>query len=441
MHRTMASKVSLRLQSSRGEMIDLLLHADCTVQKVVDFLVKQYDYPEGTWLSYKGEEVSPYDCVDSFLDGPLIINIPRHNVKAASPRKGNKPQYHKHTHGPPGSTVQNPPGEGLHDAEQRPFENTKANNVSQHPNLGKRVTPLKTTSTFSSPVRNKLAAQTYTGLEVPLISPSLFPTVQQNANTVPFDGVGVSPCLTSEMQRGTCSGEAHRTRTPSERLSPSPKRSPDRVSRDSTSGTKNVDDIRANSEETAQQRQRHNPTSSPRPPAQGEVALRLMHPALKRVALISLPDASTLEDVLLAAVAKEPRLAGCKVIFRGKLLNDYNAKLSTCGIKACADNVGPVQLNPNADGVFTLYFAPNEPNGVQKTMLVEIETNLAIVERLIDQPGLTQNQRQGYYEELMRILFQTDGLQDLEDEWRARRKQLVKRVTELQDSLKVEEVM
>jgi hypothetical protein len=55
--------------------------------------------------------------------------------------------------------------------------------------------------------------------------------------------------------------------------------------------------------------------------------------------------------------------------------------------------------------------------------------------REMDTVELTVQQMGGLYEQLMRSLFRTDNLTDMEDEWRAKRKQLVKDITALQDVL------
>ncbi|KAF8280653.1 hypothetical protein TcBrA4_0092400 [Trypanosoma cruzi] len=163
-----------------------------------------------------------------------------------------------------------------------------------------------------------------------------------------------------------------------------------------------------------------------------------MVPALKKSINLELPGDATLGDLLLEVVSQEPRLAGSKVVFRGKLLSGSDAKLNAYGIYADALPSSLSLTNPDASGVYTLFFASGEYSEPQKVMLLEIEADTACIESIIKDGGLTIQQRRGYYEELMRILFRTDNLQELEGEWRSRRNDAVMRATRIQDVLNVD---
>ncbi|RNF08430.1 hypothetical protein TraAM80_02730 [Trypanosoma rangeli] len=175
-------------------------------------------------------------------------------------------------------------------------------------------------------------------------------------------------------------------------------------------------------------------------PVAPHISLKCTAPALKKNIYLELSCDATLGDLLLEVLSQEPRLAGAKVVFRGKLLSGSDVKLNSYGIHGGAPPASLISINPDASGLYTLYFASHEYSEPQKVMLLEIETDTVSIEAAIKDGGLSMHRRKGYYEELMRILFRTDNLQDLEGEWRSRRKDAVVRVTQLQDMLDVESV-
>ena len=143
-------------------------------------------------------------------------------------------------------------------------------------------------------------------------------------------------------------------------------------------------------------------------------------PALQRVIDVPLVGCATLADLITAAISIDTRLAGCKVAFRGKFLTTPEKSLHSLGIR----DGDSVHL---ATGMFT---------DVQVLNLFRIEEEFERAKELAARPNLTEIERQGLYEELMRVLFRTDELQDLEGDMRTKRKDLVKRITALQDSIK-----
>lgn len=132
---------------------------------------------------------------------------------------------------------------------------------------------------------------------------------------------------------------------------------------------------------------------------------------------------SSVVDLLLAVVAAAPEVAGvAHVVSHGKTLpQTAHSKLFDLGIRSDAH----------------VFIASGEYSNPEIIVLLEVEEDTARVEQAL-QEQLTSLQRKGYYEELMRILFRTDSLQSLEGEWRQRRKDAVKRITSLQDTLNVE---
>lgn len=146
-------------------------------------------------------------------------------------------------------------------------------------------------------------------------------------------------------------------------------------------------------------------------------------PSLQQVVPVHMNGESSVSDLILAVAAAVPALPpDAQVVYRGKLLpKSPNAKLFDLGIRSDA----------------RVFIAAGEYSNAERITLLEIEEDAAVIERAM-KTQLTDLQRKGYYEELMRILFRTDGLQSLEGEWRQRRKDAVKRITALQDALGVE---
>ncbi|SCU68152.1 uncharacterized protein TEOVI_000733800 [Trypanosoma equiperdum] len=415
MHQTSAT-VTTRLRSSRGEIIDLVLPRDCTVERLVNFLVNQYDYPKGTRIVHDYQEIGPCSALSDFPDGSLIIELPTNVSQRSRVQSHHQHPYctQQQTDSPrqQGQPQQNDtlPYNRTMESAYSPKQRTFASGVR----LSGGSPPLASLSGWQSPKRQPTSEHQSVGNDTRYSAPSAF----ESANSRP---------QTSH----------HNNAATGRQTIPSPMGVPSNITRSSftteSESAKAADDFQPDMKQQSQPSEPLSPRSV--------VSLRCLSPGLKRNVLLTLPDEATLDDVLLAAVAQEPRLAGCKLVFRGKQLNNLSTKLSSCGIRSGVGTIEPVPINPDADGIYSLYFSPNEVNGVQKTMLIEIESNIAAMEPMVNQDGLTLNQRQGYYEELMRILFRTDGLNDLEDEWRLRRKQAVKRLTELQDNLKVDGVV
>jgi len=82
---------------------------------------------------------------------------------------------------------------------------------------------------------------------------------------------------------------------------------------------------------------------------------------------------------------------------------------------------------------------PSQPTSAnpKHLLLFQIEEEYKCIQQKVERSKSIQ-EKQGFYEQLQRALYKTDNdLQDLDDDLRARRKALVKRITALQDALKV----
>ncbi|KAG8344624.1 hypothetical protein ERJ75_000241900 [Trypanosoma vivax] len=432
--------VRARIRSSRGEIIDLALPSACKTGSLVQFLISEYDYPLGTQLMYGPSIVDGDRCVEEFPFGSLVIAAPDTLGHLTQPVQSYQPA-----------------SSCLH----RFQENMRSYSSPDRPKLG------------SSPPHQRLPTQTRPSLSIPpqrdcgkgfvgvkppspLRSPSRCAAIDKTEQTNIFEKSGIGDTHTPEPYHSTraamvapvenCCTFARKhphCSTINEEQSCRPDCAPlpvpvaagavnDTVCREQTENRQTPASHAVSMDSGMQSRE-----SKPEE-VKEQVQVRCVSPVIARSIVLSMAEDSTLEDVLVSVVAEEPRLAGCKIVFGGRVLSKTNMNLLSLA-RSSASCAGLVPHNPRKEGVYTLYFAPNEPGGVQKAILTEIESSLECIARVVGSEELSLTQRQGYYEELMRILFRTDELQELENEWRTRRKALVKRATELQDTLRIED--
>lgn len=157
-------------------------------------------------------------------------------------------------------------------------------------------------------------------------------------------------------------------------------------------------------------------------PQPEKIVVKGVIPALQSVIDIPLVGSATLADLVTAALSMDTRLAGCKIAFRGKFI------------------VGPMDKTLHSFGIRdgdSIHLATGPFCDVNVLSLFRIEEDLTRISGIIDgTPSLSEQERKGLYEELMRVLFRTDDLQEVEGELRMKRKEMVKRITSLQDRLK-----
>jgi hypothetical protein len=143
-------------------------------------------------------------------------------------------------------------------------------------------------------------------------------------------------------------------------------------------------------------------------------------PAMNKAITLNLFGHATVADLLTAALSIDARLVGCKLAFRGKFISGSTEKtLHTLGIR---------------DGD-TVHIATGLFHDINVLSLYRVEEDLLKIKARMEMP-LSELERKALYEELMRVLFRTDDLQELEGELRLRRKDLVKTITAMQDALK-----
>lgn len=143
-------------------------------------------------------------------------------------------------------------------------------------------------------------------------------------------------------------------------------------------------------------------------------------PEISKVFMVSMRVDSTVLD-LVESLKQEVDGIGSpiSVVRNRKVLPLSDTKLFTLGIR----------------GSCTVYIGSGEYSNPEIVSLLEVEDSLATIEEE-QKKSLTVLQKDAYYEELMKLLLSIDGLDTLEGEWRQRRRENVRRITLLQDSLK-----
>lgn len=128
----------------------------------------------------------------------------------------------------------------------------------------------------------------------------------------------------------------------------------------------------------------------------------------------------TMEDLLVHLLAKDATLLGSRFVFRGKLLDSHTKPLRDYGIH---------------DGC-TIHCASGTMKDPNAVIIHALQNEVAEVQSKVA-PDLLAQQRKGYHEQLMKVLFKLDGLEDLPEALRLQRKELVRQIVSIQDSLQV----
>ncbi|KAF5219031.1 hypothetical protein ECC02_008032 [Trypanosoma cruzi] len=465
-----ASRQMIRVQirSLRGETMDVEVPRECTVGQLREFLIGYYGYPPATSLVYGSYVVGDECLVEEFPFGSLVLVTSLDGAQRGYPAQQQQ--------------IATPQQRGQHFYNQQRQQQQR----SQNQGHGKLQQPQREPFNPFFPVGDKQQKQQQQQEEDRSVFDSREPKKESAASvSKPFhsrtdsnsmaSGGTTTPRIGNDNKQPGCPGEKLRSfscQSSSPPPPPPPQRSPhdtvpsgktspskfvrnafpstapvesgdgkgslDRTPRKNSQSTPSIDASRTprdtNIEVTRGVSEDAGDTASVAP----RISVKCMVPALKKCINLELPGDATLGDLLLEVVSQEPRLAGSKVVFRGKLLSGSDAKLNAYGIYADALPSSLSLTNPDASGVYTLFFASGEYSEPQKVMLLEIEADTACIESIIKDGELTIQQRRGYYEELMRILFRTDNLQELEGEWRSRRKDAVMRATRIQDVLNVD---
>ncbi|TPP52540.1 hypothetical protein CGC20_16760 [Leishmania donovani] len=396
-----------QIRSTRGETIDLALPVTCLVGELRSFLIEEYGYDPNTRLLYNGLVADDNSYVCDYPFGSLMIATP---ADTHSQRQSLPPRQPAVAHVPPQQQQQEP--------------NLESSRPTAH------LSP--TVSTSADAVRKSKTAEpmpTYTSAAARTMSPAEAPpdTAKAKRSTTvlkhrPKNSARQLRSISTESTGGRVQlatgqrnspwpqGSQNATAAPSiaapsqaADLPPSPRSEEPSVAAEVPSGEGGNDDDN--------QRRRV------------QLTVECHIPSLNQVVPVSVNGDSSVSDLILAVAAAVPELKpDAQVVHRGKLLPvSPKAKLFDHGIRSDA----------------RVFIAEGDYNNAEKITLLEIQEDIAVIERAMESP-LTDLQRKGYYEELMRILFRTDGLQSLEGEWRQRRKDAVKHITSLQDALGVD---
>ena len=165
------------------------------------------------------------------------------------------------------------------------------------------------------------------------------------------------------------------------------------------------------------------PQPSPRTNAPKPILVHAIAPGLNKQIALEVFDVSTVADLITAVLSKEPSLVGCRIASRGRLLSRDDS-LAKAGVKDES----------------SVYVAHGEYADPRLLLLTFLRDEYRRIHHEVQKAGgpqaMSATVRGGYYEELMRLLFKTDDLQELQEPHRSERKQFVRDITTLQDELK-----
>ncbi|KAG5504899.1 hypothetical protein JKF63_04345 [Porcisia hertigi] len=441
-----------QIRSTRGETIDLALPPTCLVGELRTFLIDEYNYDPNTRLLYNGLVADDTSYVCDYPFGSLMIATPadtqnqrqRQQPQQQQQQQQHQPQqqeqhhrqHHRQQHQPQHQQEQHHRQQQQQEQHQRQLPQQQQT-LPEPGRMNGRPSP--TVSTNADTVRkNKAAepAETQTNAAAREISSAEAPQEVVKAkgmNTAPRHCRRSSSPHLRSMSTESSGSQAAATNNGG-LPAPGSGRAPSSTGQRCSPGPQSSQDAPAP------------PTQTPRPPpspqsAAGEVpnsqcdndvgrqrqqvqlTVECHIPSLNQVVPVVVSGESSVSDVVLALAAAVPALApDAQVVYHGRTLpNSVHAKLFDYGIRSDT----------------RVFIAAGEYRNTEKITLLEIEDDTSIIERATKSP-MTDLQRKGYYEELMRILFRTDGLQSLEGEWRQRRKDAVRHITALQDALGVE---
>ncbi|KAK7196526.1 hypothetical protein NESM_000590300 [Novymonas esmeraldas] len=471
-----------QIRSTRGETIDLALPVTCLVEELRVFLIEEYGYEPNTRLLYNGLVADENSYVCDYPYGSLMIATPadmqsqRQSLPprqtAAVHQRPTQAQQHQHQH-----QQQAQPPQQHHTFEPpRPAAQASAATSASADVVRKAKTsdlPAPTSSSTSTSASNTARKASPAAASAPAPPPPPPPPQQEAAkgkrtSTVVKHRPKSSPRKTrsASTESSGSQGKAPKTSaaappaaapaapppppppplpsTSSNGASPAPGsgRAPSSNGPRTPPWPQAAQETPSTPSSSAPPSAAHHPPPPPPPPARpsaaaeapagtsdaGEenhrmrvrVVVECHVPSLQKVVQVAMTGESSVVDLVQAVVAAVPGVAPeAQVICRGKVLpKSPQAKLFDLGIRTDT----------------RVFVASGEFSNPEKITLLEVEEDIAAVDRAVGTP-LTDVQRKGYYEELMRILFRTDGLQSLEGEWRQRRKDAVRRITSLQDAL------
>ncbi|KPI87579.1 hypothetical protein ABL78_3330 [Leptomonas seymouri] len=455
-----------QIRSTRGETIDLALPVSCLVGELRHFLIDEYNYDPNTRLLYNGLIADDKSYVCDYPFGSLMIATPadmqprrqplpprQQPQQQQQPRLQEQARTSPHPSPPLNSgswrkskpaelsstttTSAGPPRTNQNGSSPDPSKKSKPPcTVAKQP---PKRSPRKTTTTTAVPNASDGALQqARTDDSSPPATAARERTSPKNNNTT-SSGRGQTNPMNSVCTPTAVQGTVHASSLPSTAAAPSqpfppppPPPPPQQQQQPSSAPAAAAAESPAPSAVPATSEARSNSAVADAPKGGEEELnhrLRMRFivechiPSIKKVVRVQMNGESSVVDLVLAVVAEVPEIGGeAHVIFRGKVLpQNPQAKLFDLGMRADT----------------RVFIAAGDYSNPETITLLEIEEDTEEIDEAM-KSNLTDLQRKGYYEELMRILFRTDGLQTLEGEWRQRRKDAVRHITELQDRLGVD---
>nr|CAJ2473243.1 unnamed protein product [Leishmania braziliensis] len=437
-----------QIRSTRGETIDLALPVTCLVGELRTFLIKEYGYDPNTRLLYNGLVTDDNSYVCDYPFGSLIIALP---ADTQPQHQLPSPRHPTAAHQPPQKQHALP--EPTHPATHHfSTASTSADAIRKnktvevmptHTNAAARKmsptdTPLeiakaKRDSTvvkdrFKNSARSVLSTSSERARSHS--RPTRADGFSAPTRTFPHPSTPTPPPVLAPARNGPspAPGSGRAVSGTSARSSPWPQGSQDATEALSSAASSQAANLSpsphsAQSSAAAEGLSCEDSNGDDSQRRRVRLMVECNIPSLNQVVSVPINSEFTVSDLIRAVEAAVPTLTPeAQVVYRGKLLpKSLQAKLFDSGIRSDA----------------RVFIAAGEYSNTEKITLLEIEADTAVIESAMKSP-LTDPQRKGYYEELMRILFRTDGLQSLEGKWRQRRKDVVKHITSLQDKLGVD---
>ncbi|CBZ26981.1 conserved hypothetical protein [Leishmania mexicana MHOM/GT/2001/U1103] len=439
-----------QIRSTRGETIDLALPVTCLVGELRSFLIEEYGYDPNTRLLYNGlvADDNSYVCDYPFgslmiatpadtqpqhqslpLRQPAVTHVPLHQQQQEPTPELSRPTarlsptasasadaVRKNKTAEPTPTYTNAaarktsPGEAPPEAAKAKRSTAALKHRPKNSARQPRSISTESTGSQSRFMKGDVASDTSSTVPAPSPAPPPPPLPAANNGASPTPGSGRALPGTGQRNLPSPQGSQNAAGAPS---SAAPSQATDLPlsprSEEPSVGTEVPSGEGGNDDDSQRRR--------------GQLTVKCHIPSLNQVVPVNVNGDSSVSDLILAVAAAVPGLKpDAQVVHRGKVLPvSPQAKLFDHGIRSDA----------------RVFIAEGDYNNAEKITLLEIEEDIAVVEQAMESP-LTDLQRKGYYEELMRILFRTDGLQSLEGEWRQQRKDAVKHITSLQDALGVD---
>lgn len=400
--------IDVTICSVRGETFELQVPSSCTIGELRELFIGQLKYSENTAILYRGKVVpdrmlvSRYPCQSLELnptpDSSIIKELydcnARNDSCSATDRNTDKPSQNSTIpQTPPLKTTSVASSSPNSDAKRSSNEKTLCDLYRGADALTKqRDGSCGGTDRESHPTSDVKIRDSASGCVPSPLTPKK-PT--SNKKMMP------NPVFSVMKEKEKESAPAEQTPIP---------RVPSKTSVNSTSSLgQNEEKLEKN---TPLPGNRRSSTGSSTP-----FTIFCNVPDLGTKVTVTVNSGFSVKDLIEDLIKLSPQLKGpVKVLRNGKIYSETD-RLFDIGIR----------------NTCSVYIASGNFNDVEKVKLVEVEEQLQEIEKSVGTQSEAENRRT--YEVLMQLLFSVDSLQTLEDNWKARRKEAVKRITALQDQI------